>query len=470
MAPTNQERIEKRLHDLQLTANALKGHVTRRLKAADAAMTMASRASPSSELMGMLRDHVRKIQEEYNKLYDNLRERQNLSNEEDFAGYEAEIDEENSRCEAMENHLYGLLAKIEEILRPPMPRAGAAGGQQPRNCKVATELRPEKLAKDGTPVELSNWIKAFSAYYNASHMELLDIPEQQAYFTACLDTYLKERIGFSTRQNTRVLEAVGQESCMSFLRQEFLLSHPVFTRRLEFFRARQLPGQLFTDFGQHLKKLGQQAQLDELETDDIYVMRMFTGINDERLLGRMLKERDPTCQSMTDLAQHYETAASTKKSIGTERRAIAAMVTAEVQAQVQYVERPRTGPRGIPERSERPASKGLMGEFYKLNKEAGKCTYCGDRKVYGPDAPKHKCKARDNTCKVCKKKGHYEKCCFLEWEKTQKTATSKLVTSNTDDDDDIVRLEDSDEEDDSDDSQACAKALSVHPKAKSRAA
>jgi hypothetical protein len=89
-------------------------------------------------------------------------------------------------------------------------------------------------------VQLANWIRVFANYYSASNMQLLSVLPQQAYFSACLDEYLKRMVFFKCTE--AILKVTGEDSCVLFLKEELLLSNPIYTRRLDFFRAKHKPG------------------------------------------------------------------------------------------------------------------------------------------------------------------------------------------------------------------------------------
>jgi hypothetical protein len=63
---------------------------------------------------------------------------------------------------------------------------------------------------------------------------------------------------------------LGQNGACSILKNEFLVEHPLFSRRLDFFRFKQGYGQSMSDAMADLRKLGDQATLDET---DLYIMR-----------------------------------------------------------------------------------------------------------------------------------------------------------------------------------------------------
>jgi hypothetical protein len=139
------------------------------------------------------------------------------------------------------------------------PVAGAAGGA-PRAliCKLDLALKPE---------ELTCWLDSFKAYYDASNMQVKDIAVQQAYFKAFIHPSLYGRIeSLIIKGQTPILGRIG--AC-SILKNEFLVEHPLFSRRLDFFCFKQGYGQSMSDAMAELQKLGDQATLGALDATDL---------------------------------------------------------------------------------------------------------------------------------------------------------------------------------------------------------
>ena len=119
----------------------------------------------------------------------------------------------------------------------------------------------------------------------SSRLEEATFVEQHAHFRACLDAYLNSRLHPHVQPNTPVLEdpANVTKCCVELLRDEFLIQHLLFSRRLDFFNFKQSSGQAFSDWYQKLKKKGDEADLAAMSVDDLYTMRCFTGVTDPEL-------------------------------------------------------------------------------------------------------------------------------------------------------------------------------------------
>ena len=68
-----------------------------------------------------------------------------------------------------------------------------------------------------------------------------------------------------------------------------------------------------------MRALGNEADLTQLTTDDIYIMRYLTGVCDEKLREKFLKEAKPTLKPLDKVAHQHEVAESSVKAMSTQR-------------------------------------------------------------------------------------------------------------------------------------------------------
>jgi hypothetical protein len=134
------------------------------------------------------------------------------------------------------------MARCEICLRPPVVGAPGPVGQARVICKPEKDLKPQELTADMTPVEFAYWVDAFEAYHAGSHMEVATIAVQQAFFKACVHSILYNRIKSNIVSGVTPVLGPGN-SVMELMREEFLLEHSLFSRRLAFFRFKQGKGQ-----------------------------------------------------------------------------------------------------------------------------------------------------------------------------------------------------------------------------------
>ena len=316
---------------------------------------------------------------------------------------------------AIHNPLTLLIATCEDVLRPrtPPPRQGNAHAYKPNEA-----LRPKALLRTSTPVEMRAWIERFHAFYAASRLDRAPLAEQQAYFKAGLEDQLAFRLSPSITALTPVLDVPGNvdASCEELLKDEFRLAHPLFTRRLEYFRSKQQRGQMASDWVQLLTRAGDEADLAAMTTGELYVIRVMTGLHDEKLLEQLLLIRDPTKQSIDECIAQHETGQIYLRSIQSERSATAAAAAAAnapPPARGGFASRgrgQRGGGRGggVPRPDERSPA---LRAHHEMLKQQGKCIRC----ALPVPAPfflhLRDCRGTGKTCTSCNRFGHIPAAC-----------------------------------------------------------
>ena len=184
---------------------------------------------------------------------------------------------------------------------------------------------------------------------------------------------------------------------MAKLEAEFLLRHPLFTRRLDFFRAEQKPNEEFSNFAIRLKQLGDEADLQNLRTDELYVFKYVCGCANTALRGKFLKNPDPTLQELKAIVRAFEIA----------EQSTAAM---SAKPQGQQINQIGSRPQQQPKQQQQQQQGKQRGRpwFSIPDRIMGKCSRCGSSSHGKAD-----CKAeRDSvTCNICKKPGHVKDVC-----------------------------------------------------------
>jgi hypothetical protein len=146
-------------------------------------------------------------------------------------------------------------------------------------------------------------------------MQVKDVAVQQAYFKACIHPSLYGRIqSLIIKGQTPILGRIG--AC-SILKNEFLVEHPLFSRRLDFFCFKQGYGQSMSNAMAELQKLGDQATLGALDATDLSIMCYLTMTDDPKLLEKMLEKELSTQQNLIDIVRLFENASRTRKTLST---------------------------------------------------------------------------------------------------------------------------------------------------------
>lgn len=284
--------------------------------------------------------------------------------------------------------------------QPPNPAYGAS--------KPISALKPFKLTRDTKPVELRHWINQFKAYYNTSHFEVYDHVDQQAFFRTCMDPLLYDRIQSRIHPNTPIFTAdPDDDSCIKLLKEEFDLEYPIFARRFDFFRASQPKGQAFSDFIAKLDGQAEEADIDAIRIEDIYVFRYICACTDPKLKEKLLKLEQPTRRDIRRLVRNYE------------------VTETNLKATLDTVKANKASGKNKPQRQSSSKDKGdsdRNAREYKRNQNLehlkGKCFRCAEE-----DHSAYDCPLKNKICNYCSKKGHVKAACSKHYRDKKKSAS-----------------------------------------------
>jgi hypothetical protein len=222
---------------------------------------------------------------------------------------------------------------------------------------------------------------------------------------------------------------------MELMRDEFLLEHSLFSRRLAFFRFKQGKGQSMSDAVNDLQHLGDQSNLAVLGPEDFYVMQYLTITDDPDLLDKLLEIEAPLQPLLKDATRRYENAERSKKTLaGSAAMAAYTEPGADANAvgQGRGCSRGRGSEPGAREKApwvrdpNLPYTQEQCKKILSWYNDRDFCSKCGSKKRKGE---KHVCGASNSTCKKCKRTGHFDPHCFGNWKPSPE---SRQVTGEAD--------------------------------------
>lgn len=315
---------------------------------------------------------------------------------------------------------------------PPLPVDGAGAGL-PRTIKPNTALKPEKLTRDHTPVEFRVWRNAFNAYYASSRMDASDLLTQRAYFYASLDSPLVAAVEAQVQEGTPIYQGaavvqpngmnVFEPSCMSILEDIFQLAYPLHSRRLAFFRNQPSSGQSFISWYDQLRLLGDEAELEALEVEDIYVMRcLVAAANQPKLREKFMELDEKTLKAVLTVARNFESAQKDIKASDRDFQGSAANKGSSNNAKANAVKAKGNQPSGNGGARPKAGPAAASGTNEKLRDELRRknlCFRCGQDREHRPNGT---CTAKDRKCSKCGTMGHIAKTC-LQGGKAKSNAT-----------------------------------------------
>jgi len=266
--------------------------------------------------------------------------------------------------------------------------------------RPVTDLKPQQLALTVQASEFRTWQRQFRAYYSASNMAAAKLVDQQAYLLTCLDSELAKRIIRDSSPTTPVIDGMdGMVTCMSLLGSYFQAKYPILLRRKQFFSYTQQAGQSERDYIEELHSRADEADLANMNMEDMLCLMYVSGLTDSRLRERMSEVEQPTLavfNNLVDLHMHA------KATAGTEARALAT-----------------GGRQGKQGNQQKERKKKEISEKEKMRRKAmkGKCFRCGNGTHMIPE-----CKQKsDVKCNKCGDVGHMASACMT-------TAAAQVTT------------------------------------------
>ena len=167
--------------------------------------------------------------------------------------------------------------------------------------------------------------------------------------------------------------------------------------RHKFFTRKQLEGESFNSFVTELKRLCINCEFGDLK-DSLIVDMIIVGVRDSGLKERMLREVDLTIANAEKLGQLSEEA---KKNL----------IAVNEGPEVNRIK--------------------SSTDNYTFNRENEKivkrCKFCSGNHSRG------KCPAYGKICRRCKRKNHFEKCCFSKVRSVEGAGSSRMTESSSDD-------------------------------------
>jgi hypothetical protein len=237
---------QEELATMAATYRTHAGHLTRAVEAANLVVTEATLRAPNHVIMAQLERCLARVRDqEHNKcaqICEDIRDAQE-STDANEAHIEASCTRDANCAKAAGVAITQQMARYEIGLQPPAVAESPVGHGPAQRiiCKQEKDLKPQELTEDMTPVEFAFWVDAFEAYHAGSHMEVAPMAVQQAFFKACVKSVLFNRIKSNIVSGVTPVLGPGN-TVMELMRDEFLLEHSLFSRRLEFFRFTQGKG------------------------------------------------------------------------------------------------------------------------------------------------------------------------------------------------------------------------------------
>ena len=306
-------------------------------------------------------------------------------------------DRQTEKTENLANHQVPAPAPAIAAPPAPWPQDNEDNGQvvgAARPPKPIESMRPKPLTDKFTPAQFRYWADAFRTFYNSSNLQACSIPDQQQYLLGCMDldfaTALTQKIDpespiFEDEDNDR-------DSCMELLHDEFMIKHPLVSRRYEFFTTQQKPGQDILQWQSQQKTRATEADLDQMTPEDLMVLAYLINVTDSKLKEKLQEVLDPTLQEFELLIASHARKTALNRLIPSRTKATAKVTT------VSPPNKKNNNQQKAPSKPRQGSGKG----------DPGKCNRCtGDHPWHACPIPYDKVR-----CSTCGKQGHKTVACL----------------------------------------------------------
>ena len=352
-----------------------KKNLTRTINSTGRQTEFATR-HPSEIAISEIQSCTERLKKAYAEIIDVLDALQTVSdNDKELQTYEEQKEENTLRYDEITERVMATIAEIRTPQNTPNAAPNPAPGHQDNNRqqmpKIFDSLKPHKLTEDNTPVEFRAWKEQWTSFFNASRLDLLAKEDQLQYFKVCIDTDLYDIISSAIDRNTPIF---GHGGCLEILSNEFNEIYPLATRRTNYFRLTQEKDAPFSNFARQLKRMGNEADLADLQVEDLHAFRYITGCQDKKLRTKFLEVDAPSLAEFDRIVRAYERGQATSKNL------------------------------------DEKEEKGRINQIKKETprKPDKKCIGCGgkwhDKRANCPNF--------NTTCTFCHKKGHSESVCI----------------------------------------------------------
>ena len=181
------------------------------------------------------------------------------------------------------NKLIADLSKLNLDIQAQQNQAIVNDEEHHQHLKPIQALKPSFiLSFDHSPTELAAWVLQFRSYFDASRLNALPVPQQQAFLRQGLNpdvwTAIKHKVNNETAVFRNPLN-LEEDSCEQFVEEAFQIRYPLNMRRYKFFTYERRGNQTFTNFYAKLRELASAAQLEQMGQNDYLICRVIAGIN-----------------------------------------------------------------------------------------------------------------------------------------------------------------------------------------------
>ena len=170
-------------------------------------------------------------------------------------------------------------------------------------------LKPDKLSFEDNLGALRRWKQRYTSFHQSSNFRILPISDQQAFLLACIDDDIANRIIRVVTETTPVLpQANGNPCCFDVIDGLFREKNPVLLRRVNLLGYKQSEGQDGINWREELRNIGDDADVDEMTSADLFCVIYVMGVKDNTLREKLLEIQNPNIEKFDRAVDAYDQA------------------------------------------------------------------------------------------------------------------------------------------------------------------
>ena len=381
----DQLRTGMQKNQLLASLRAHKGHKTRRRKPI-AALIAVMNNNPTKRTMKTLLKAEMEWMHRAHDIEKILVELCNVDRENE-AAY-------NEQLEELTEEITEMTRDIAQACDPIEVEEISVVGDSHNSMRVRTDLKPNILSSDASPVEFTTWREDFTTYFEASRLERGTAREQQQALLTFLDEELRRAITQNVERTRAVfqhqlLDEHGQEredidSCMTILDSHFESQSPINMRRMEFCKMQQKKGQTLTQYADSLRGMWMECAFEDFDPHEWLLTILANGCRNNRQKEKIRDMKNKSWKEVKQAIKQWEADNNEDKNN-------------EEQAKAVY-----------------GAKLKIAQKKQQKPKKEGFCYRCGDKNHAAPDCELTK----EVVCLKCSRKGHLAKACMSRDVKT----------------------------------------------------
>ena len=178
------------------------------------------------------------------------------------------------------------------------PESAAPAGSS--SYKIEASFKPKKdLSDEFNLTEFKNWLEEFWAYHEISKLNKASHEVQKMVLKSCCSTDFLSKLDLS--------HAIDVKDCIRIMEESFKKANPRLLMRHRYLKLYQEKGEEVSEFMAKEAKLARDADISEINPEELRAHVLMAGIQDKELVKKLLevKEEDLSVAKIKEVSEIY---------------------------------------------------------------------------------------------------------------------------------------------------------------------